>query len=136
MPKRRVAPQARCGASEENMMTESGSSSIFHRDHTRHREGLKWALVETGKPSRKNELEVGMAAAALQRGSWGLRLRIADIKSICASKFTSNLDVVKKCICLHILTSQHESQFVLRLVFDLAYVVLSFSLPLTTAIAP
>ena len=36
----------------------------------------------------------------------------------------------KRCICLDIFTSQHESLFVLRLVFDLV------SLPLTTAIAP
>ena len=50
--------------------------------------------------ARDNRLPVqcrlGMAAAALQRGSWGLHLRIADIMSICASKIHVKLGCCQK----------------------------------------
>ena len=56
--------------------------------------------------------------------------------SMCASKIHVKLG---RCQKVHLPAHFHiatESQFVLRLVFHLACVVLRFSLPLTTAIAP
>ena len=47
-----------------------------------------------------NHFGIGMAAAALQRGGWGLRLRIADIMSICASKIHVKLGCYQKKVHL------------------------------------
>ena len=73
---------------------------------------------------------IGMAAAALQRGGWGLRLWIADIMSICASKIHVKLGCCQK---VHLPGHFHIATWK-SVCIEVGFRLVS--LPLTTAIAP